>query len=523
MNIRLVSGLIVLNLFLAFAQALAQAAESLSADVDSLVTIHKMSVMPVTDNVNGLYSHQVEGILKQLINQTHRFELQEVKVQPVLHTSTEFENQGNLVKSVASQAGADAFISAEIEKNESGVNLKLDLFLRSDGLLLAQVSDKISKRFALSEIDELTRQSFSALIKKIPYDGLILSREGNRVTVDIGSLDGIAVNTVVTVDHIVSLNRHPKFHFALGAERVTIGKIKLVKVDETLSFGLILEEKEPGMISTDQKLSGLNFVNYLSGDSKPGENNFSGNSVTYKTKQEYIPEERPSFGKIGVSLGFGSLRSAVSFQTLGSYEGESSFYPQLQLEGEIWITKNWYSGTHIRQGTVSQIQSTAGGVGGAVTTTDYDLYAGYKFLLQNDDFWGPQINTHLGFASHSMTLDSASLTSLSSTRYSGLYYGLGGVLPLNKNHTFYADLNLDRFFLPQFSENPYASGAASDSSAMQIAFGGSYALSNNLWLSAHLQYEFFSTTFTGTGERNDVGLNSSQNMTTLFTTVSYYF
>ena len=150
------------------------------------------------------------------------------------------------IKNAGDKSGVDALICAHVNKQADSVEITMDLFLKSDGLLLGQESSKLEKSFTTEQIDSAARDMYAKLIKKIPYDGLILSREGNRVTVDVGSLDGISKDTIITVDQIISLNRHPKFHFVLGAERVTLGKVKLVKVDETLSFGVILEEKETG-------------------------------------------------------------------------------------------------------------------------------------------------------------------------------------------------------------------------------------------------------------------------------------
>jgi hypothetical protein len=519
--------ILMTTLWFSFVAEAAQDAPSKNAyvnDVDNSLTIHKIAVLPVTDNVNSLYGRSVEDKIKSLLSQAHRFEVSEPKNIDPSKTIDQYESQANLVKSVAQNSNVDALIGAHILKDQNMVTLKLDLFLKADGFLLAQETAQLKNRYSTQDVEQVTRDIYNKLIKKIPYDGLILSREGNRVTVDIGTLDGIAKDTVITVEQIIAINRHPKFHILLSAERVIIGKVKLVKVDETLSFGIVLDEKEAGVISADGKFSGLDFINYTQKFQPDSQTSGSGNAVSFKSQNELLPLERPTFGKVGVALGIGSFRSALSFQSSGSYEGESPFYPQLALSGEIWITKNWYSGTTIRQGTTSQLQSTAGSVGGAATTTDYDLYAGYKFLLQEDDFWGPQINTHLGFSSNSMTIDSASATSLSSTRYSGMYYGIGGSVPANRSRSIYLDLEFNRFFSPAFSETPYSSGATSDSSAMQIKFGGAFEFNHHVWLGAHIFSEFYSSTFSGAGARSqDTGLNSSQSMTALFSSLDYLF
>jgi len=55
----------------------------------------------------------------------------------------------------------------------------------------------------------------------------------------------------------------------------------------------------------------------------------------------------------------------------------------------------------------------------------YRLHAGYKFLLE-DDFFGPQLDAHLGFGNYSWFVDTSNPTTFTSLSYSGLYIGLAG-------------------------------------------------------------------------------------------------
>ena len=505
-----------------------------SSASDALLTVHKLGILPASDNVQGVYARTVDEKLKELVGAGHRFDLKELKDVESGHLLSDYENNDQAVRSLGSKFKTDGFVSAYINKaSPNSLELTLDFFLAKDGLLLVQETAKIENSFNASKVSEMTIDLYRKLIQKIPYQGLILSREGNRVTIDVGAQDGVIKNSIVTVEQIFVLQRHPKFHFAVGFEKITLGKIKLVKVEDTLSFGMIISEKERGVIAVDSKVSGLDFVNYASSDPNPltpgegGSGNFDSTSKFSKGNGDLLPTESPSFGKVGLALAVGSFRSALSFQNSGSYEAYSSLYPQVQISGEIWITPEWFAGTEIRQGTTSSLTSSTSNVSGGVTTTAYDLYAGYKILLQ-DDFWGPQVNLRLGFGSNATNFDQASSGSISTTGYGGLYYGIGGSLPVVSDRSIYADLEFNRYFSPQFSESPYASGAANDSSAMQISLGGSYKFSQHLRGVAHLVYEFYSTTFSGAGTRNfqgspDLGLNSSQSMTSFITGINYFF
>ena len=82
------------------------------------------------------------------------------------------------------------------------------------------------------------------VLKKIPYDALVLSRQGNLITVNLGKKDGIEKGKVLTVIQIIKEQRHPKFGILIKTDKEILGKIKLLKIDDNLSFGKIIVEKE---------------------------------------------------------------------------------------------------------------------------------------------------------------------------------------------------------------------------------------------------------------------------------------
>ncbi len=501
------------------------------SETDKLLTVHKLGILPVIDNVNGLYSRYIENKLSSLVKEGHRFDLIEVKdVDPRL-TPEDYEADSNLIKNLGKKYGVDGFLAARISKQEKAVDLTVDLFLTNDGQLIAQDHVENAPKFEVIDIERKTADLYSKVIDKLPYKGLVLSRQGNRVTLDIGGRDGIRNNTIVSVEQIISAKRHPKYKFLLSTEKEIMGKIKVIKVDETLSFGIVLQEKDHGVIAPDSKITGLDFVTYsdipLGSDSllPVKTNEPAQNSVSFgKNPREWLPPRQPSFGKIGLGLGLGTYHSAITLQNAGSFAGDVPVYPQLNLTGEIWMTPNWYLGGLIQQGVMSvsnpQTVSTPTKLG--ANTAHYDVHGGYKFLLQ-DDFWGPQINLHFGFSKYSMFIDASTPLTFTSTSYSGLYGGIGGSLPITSDRTYYFDVNLDRHILPGMTETPSSSGSGSDNSVTAFSFGGSHKITTQFWLVAHVSFEFYSSTFTGIGSRNDTGLNASQSLTTLTSGIDYLF
>ncbi len=500
------------------------------SEIDKSFTVHKVGVLPVVDNVGGIYSRSVESKINELIKESHRFDLIEIKSADARKTIDDYEVDPEAIKNIGKKYGVDAVISARVGKKEKTIDIILDMFLTADGLLLSQDRIENEPQFEISDVERKTIELYSRVVGKLPYKALVLSRQGNRVTLDIGGRDGIRSNTIVSVEHIISAKRHPKFNFLLSTEKEIMGKIKIIKVDDTLSFGVVLQEKDRGVVGPDSKITGLDFVNYT--ESLPGAESLQPtqaadlgqNAISFgKNPKEWLPPRQPSFGRVGVSLGLGTYHSAISLRNAGSFSGDVPVYPQLGVSSEIWMTPSWYLGGLIQQGVMSVTNPQTGTPTKlGANTSHYDVHFGYKFLLQ-DDFWGPVINLHLGFAKYTLFIDASTPLTFTSSSYSGLYGGLGGSVPLSSDRRYYFDVNLDRYLFPSMVESPSTSGAGSDNSVTSFSFGGSYKMTSQFWVSAHLGFEFYSSTFTGTGSRNDTGLNASQSLTTLTSGIDYLF
>ena len=109
-------------------------------------------------------------------------------------------------------------------------------------------------------IQEKTHEMLKDVLKKIPYDALVLSRQGNLITVNLGKKDGIEKGKVLTVIQIIKEQRHPKFGILIKTDKEILGKIKLLKIDDNLSFGKIIVEKEKGAIQKHSKISGIDLA-----------------------------------------------------------------------------------------------------------------------------------------------------------------------------------------------------------------------------------------------------------------------
>jgi hypothetical protein len=501
------------------------------SNVDKSLTIHRVGILPPTDNVNGLYSRYVEAKLQEKTKKSHRFDVRDLKDIDGHLTLEDYEDDAGLIKKSGSFNKVDAFFSARVNKTKENLTLIMDLFLSSDGKLFTQEQIELPENTGTDELGKKAGELYDKLLEKIPYRGMILSREGNRVTIDLGTQDGIKENTTATVVEIIGLKRHPKFNFVISSEKVILGKIRIIKTDETLSFGLIIQEQERGVIAVDSKLTGVDFVSYP--DSMGGMAEVAGDPVSFgKNPKEWTPKKKPGLGKVGLELGAGTLHNAVSTVNEGSLSTEVAIYPQINLTGELWLTPTWFVAARIEEGVTALSNPLSGSSPGslAATNSHYALHGGYKFFLEDDSF-GPEIDTFLGMGDYSFFVDTSTPTAYTSLSYYGVYIGVKGSLPLTRERDWYVNATMNYYFSPGLTETPVTSGTSSNNSITEFTIGGSHRMTDQLWLTGKLDFEFYGTNFSGQGTRIsstnptvfDTGLNSSQSLFTLLIGMEYVF
>lgn len=477
------------------------------SQVDQDLTLRRVAILPVVDNVGGIYSRPIESQLVQLIKSSHRWDYVEANIAGAMPTVVELEENPAEVQRVTQSIDADAFIAAAASRGPNGLSIRVDLFLKKDGKVFSQEVLRDHPRYELPEVKERINELYRKVVGRVPYDGILLSRQGNRVTINLGKTDGITKDQIVTVIQLISVNRHPKFNFIVSSEKEILGRIKILKVDETLSFGAIIAEKERGAIRRLAKVSGLEQVTYPE-PSHLGEgaaandiNDRPDAAVTFgKEPREWLPVRPPSFGQIGAKIGLGSYNSNVNIA--GSGDAKSPFYPSVGINGEIWLTPQWTMRAEIAQGVISTDNPRSGSSPGTLShsMSKYSLECGYNFLLR-DDFFGPKMNMSVGLASYRMYVDSSSPESLTTVNYSGLVFGFGGSFPLNENKLWYMGGRFNLYTFVSLSETPDSSGGNPKSSINDFSLFLERKIAENLRAVGSIDFSLYTTSFSGQGTR----------------------
>lgn len=507
-------GLLISGVSTAQAQLAEQSATYVS-QVDSDLTIRRVALLPVADNVEGIYARQIESQLNALVKASHRWDFVETNIVGAIPALAELEEASTEVLRVTRTIEADAFIAAAASRGPQGLSIKLDLFLKKDGRLLAQEVLKDHPRFEIQEIRNQVKLLYEKMIAKVPYSGLVLSRQQNRVTINLGKSDGINKDQVLSAIQIISVNRHPKFSFIISTEKEILGRIKILKVDETLSFGAIIAEKEKGAIQRLAKIAGLEPVTYpvpedLDTDKSPEALESRPDAkVTFGNEpKEWLPVRPPSFGQVGIKVGLGNYASSVNLSS-GALEAKSPFYPFLGINAELWMNPNWIVRTELAQAVISTSNPRAGSSPSDLnhSLSKYSLALGYNFLLR-DDFFGPKLQLSGGFANYRMYVDDSQPRALTTVNYSGLLIGLSGSFPLTEERLWYLGGQFNMYLLPKLSETPVTSGSSSSNTINDFSLFIERRIAENIRAISSIDFSLYSSNLSGSGTRTDADGNA---------------
>jgi hypothetical protein len=527
-----VYGILLIFSFLFFTSAHAQQEQKVQtaaiykSDVDELLTIKSIAVLPSTDNVGGIYSRPVEDELKTLIDKNHRFKLVDSQFAGALVSPDDLEASPQQIKDITQNIKADAVIASRVTKGPDGITIQVSLFLKADGKLISKELAKEKSSFDIKQIKAATSEMFGKVIRQIPYDGMVLSRTNSLVTVNLGKKDGLAPGQMISAVLIISTNRHPKLNFIISSDKEVLGKIRLDKVDDTISFGQILVEKSVGAIRKDTKITGVDFVQY---PDSPMDDAFRSSPENQKSTtfgdnpKEWKPSDPPTFGKIGATFGLGQMRYNTQLQTAGSLNAHTDLFPSVKIMGELWFTPEWIGDFEVEHGIISSENPLSGSNPKtlSINQSNYLLSFGYNFMIQ-DDFFGPSILASLGYASYGLDVDSSSPLSFTSTNYSGFFLGLKGTVPVTDDKKWNLGGALQYFLKSDLKESPKNSGG-NDNTMTKFSILGYYQQNTRLRLVGSLEFSLFSTKFSGGGTRPDNAVDASQKFTTLNGGIEYLF
>lgn len=514
--------LVLLTLVLTSIFAYAQKKSVYQGPADELITVRTISLLPVFDNIRGIYARPIESHLVENLKNSHQWQYTESNMAGPVLTPDELESDSTAVENLANGITSDAFIAMGIVKGPSGISMKLNLFLKADKKILLQDTVTGISRNHIDSLKDTALEMLKRTLRKLPYSGIVMSRDGTRVTVNLGKKDGVENNQVISVIQIIKLNRHPKFNFLINSEKEIIGKIKLIKIDETLSFGRIITEKEAGTIQSNSKIGPLSDIVYANTDSL-SENSEGEQSLTQRPESQisfgsnpesWVPRRQPTFGRIGAKMGVGRFQENSSGTQ--SLDASAPLYPNVALEGELWLNPVWSMHATMRQGIISTRNPVSGGSPSDLShsLSAYEFVLGYNFRVANS-LRSPKFEVLGGFSNYRLFVDQSTPVGLTTKSYSGPKFGVTGSYPMPGSSPYTVGAALNFMFDPKLKETPSTSGSGDHSVS---SFGGfvDKQLSINLAARFALDFELYSSDFSGGGSSSQKHTLASAGLYYLF-------
>lgn len=507
-----------------------QQSATYKSSIDERLTIRKITVLPGSDNTDGIYSRPLETHLVGLVKNSHRWEYSESPITVLPKTPLDLENNPDQVRTMLAPLDADAAILPIVTRGPNGLTVRLDLFLKVDGKILSQEIVRDFARFELADVKATVTNMYRKLVNTIPYEGLLLSRQGTRVTMNLGKEDGIRVDQSVSVIQIISETRHPKFGFLISTEKEILGQVKVLKVDDTLSFGVITAEKERGAIRKLAKIAGVRQIEYGEAQSLSpgGENDIrsradSGLSFGEAAK-EWLPTKPPAFGQVGLKIGLGTYTGSTNLTGVGSLDAKTDLFPMIGVNGELWLNPQWSVLADITQGILSTPNPRAGSSPGTLNhaLSRYSMALGYNFLIR-DDFFGPKFQLKTGFSFYRMFVDDSVPQGLTTVNYNGFLLGLGLYFPVANDGVWAIGGDFAMTLFSKLTESPVSSGDSANNTINEFSVYAERKIAVNLKARGGLDFSLHSSSLSGNGSRAESATSISQRAVSLTAGLVYQF
>ena len=498
------------------------------SQADQSLTIHTLLMVPTEDNVSGIYAQPLDLHLKEILAQDPQWTPSDFNHFNGLKLDSLYSNPNDVIK-LARTAKSDAVLKIRMSKGPSGINGKMTLFSGVDGLPMVEEAVENLEKFEINEVNQSFEHALKALRKRLPYHAEVLSRKGQDLTINAGKNAGMKSGTDVSIIQILKVYRHPKLKFIVSTEKEILGKARLYKVEDNLSFAKLVLEREPGVVQVGGKVLSDEYIQYsepyitedgkiLSDLGKRKEKD-----IAYGEKpEEWVPDHGPQYGKVDVLAGVTQYSESVDFQSSGAIDGTNNIAPTLALTGEFWISPVWFAGIDLRSSAFGVPNNLPGSRPTVVNMTNnyYHVKFGYNFLL-SPDFFGPRLQLTGGLARFSSQVSSTSPITFTNMQFSGTVIGFTAQMPLGETLPTDVGARFNYYLYPNVSENP-SSGSNGDVRMNDFAFFLNHHTRPKLSYIGELRFETYSAKFSD-GTRVQQVNSISHKLTTLLFGVEFLF
>jgi hypothetical protein len=485
------------------------------ADLDRQYALESVGFLPSWDNVDGLFAEYVAAAYKDYFSHQSRFVVQDIGKTGALLTHAKLPYQKLLedkevLAQVARSTHSQTLIRTRILKEGPQYRVAIEWLhapkmepLAIEALVLKEPAE--GQALGSSDVTAQIKAGLTQMIAKVPFLGHVTGRDGNAVTLNIGSTAGVKRGDTVVLSTIDDVKVHPLLGIIVDWRLTKTGRVEVDSVDDGISFCHVTDE-EPGIqIGRFQKITQI----------IPAVEDTHTKLLDEEKKPE---DEMPHLGYFTGALLPGGFSREFDATTSAASRTGGGINLGAQVEAQLWFTREifaevgyMYDFFHYGQSLPGQ---TSNSLSSGANLSSVDLAVGYSYLVTGDPF-GPKGWLKLGYQSTNYNLPSDADESIGPISFHSLFFGLGGDLPVRNG--WGATLNFNLGIVNGASEGAgFSNGGITSSTDVDFLIGGYYRYSNRMTFRVGFDVHDNGADFTN-------GNSLSQKVISLSPAILYYF
>jgi len=455
----------------------------IALQVSASESMRNCMLLPITDGVDNRVGFKVFEELENYIKDgswcTYKSNSELINILGQYSKSLESHlSNKDVLKVIADKTKAGTLIRVNLQLQAGTTDVRVEI-LGENG------EDKYFKEQTLlksndsSLIAQTVKNWLDVYEKTIPYDGRVKGVLGDQFTIDIGKKSHLFNGSEIIIERPTTKRQHPLLKEIVDYQTDKIAEAKVFDVGDT---------QAQAKVTSYEGLKKLKIEDWVK--VRASEQRKAIEQVTYSEK------EKEDYGKLGTIGLFIDVGNSSLTRTGSSESSMTGLYPGVDIETEIWATRNIWCGLDIAKkfGVYKKDLGSFSSESNTSTNTTTRIKFGYKYLPMGF-FYGPQVDAYVGYASYDYGLSTNTTDSLTNFTYSGLLMGIRGSIPLVESFRLY--MLFDFLMTSTYKEKVRIFGSDESSSNYRIEFGGQYIFEPNISFASGLSVISNKANFTG--------------------------
>lgn len=435
-------------------------------------SMRRCTLLPITDSVGGAIGFKVFEEVERELKKSNWCTY--ISNSGMINVFTRYrENLPQYLKTkevlatVADKLKVGSLIRVGLVNEVKGVEIQMEVYGETgDDLYFSEKT--LLQSDDIEVISSTVKNWLDTYAKMIPYDATVTGILGDQITLDVGKGYPIQIGQKFIVKRLTAKKKHPLLKKVVDWDTNLLAEGNVFNISDNQALGMIKVYKD------DQKLARGDWVRL--------------EAFTSEDKivdPEKVDEEKlGTLGILSVSL-FGSSSSIDTNTPSGSQRWSGNQFG-IDLRGEAWITRQYFAAIEIMRslGSVDKSSGNPTKSKANVNNGAFKLTGGYKYLPIGF-FYGPQIDLYGGYGNKSFDVDSSAADGLGQNSFSGLLFGVGANIPINREFRFFT--NADFMPFPTFNDEDSIYGTAKSASSLDLEVGIKYQYTIRMTLDASVE------------------------------------